>query len=73
MASVDVESIEEELTCPVRLNIPRDTPIHQCWRGHIVCGGCFAALDGKKCPTCRVQMRKDYYSIIAGISFTYFS
>merc|ERR1719402_1340502 len=47
MASANVKNIEEELTCPVCLNIPRASPV-------------------KKCPTCRVQMRNNIYSIIAG-------
>ncbi|XP_057376046.1 E3 ubiquitin-protein ligase sina-like isoform X1 [Daphnia carinata] len=41
------------IECPVCLE-PISPPIHQCRRGHLVCGKCKSQLN--QCPTCRDRM-----------------
>jgi len=70
MAAVNPPSLEDELTCPVCLMVPRSSPVHQCPAGHIVCGTCFADLDPANCPTCRAPMRDDHFSIVGRLIYT---
>ena len=46
-----INSVSSELECPVCYIIPRDIPIPQCSKGHIVCQGCRKSVT--ICPTCR--------------------
>ena len=46
---------EEEFTCPICLEVPRDLPIPSCQAGHIVCRKCLPKLKDNNCPTCRTR------------------
>jgi len=48
---IDASSLKDLLECPVCLRIPRNTPIYQCARGHVVCSECKANVS--TCPQCR--------------------
>jgi hypothetical protein len=63
--SVPASSVEEELMCPVCLQMPRLLPIPCCPRGHLLCRLCWNNLDNSKCPTCRCDMG-DNVSTVAG-------
>ena len=47
-----LEDLEEDLVCPVCLDIPRSIPIYQCERGHSICKICQPRLTA--CPLCRI-------------------
>ncbi|XP_023340463.1 E3 ubiquitin-protein ligase DIS1 isoform X2 [Eurytemora carolleeae] len=48
---IDAETLKDLLECPVCLRVPRETPIYQCARGHVVCGECKPKVT--TCPQCR--------------------
>jgi len=58
-------SIEEEVTCPVCKQIPRTVPIPVCPNGHIICQPCLNKLETLVCPTCRVPILPNKFSVVA--------
>ena len=59
--------LETELLCPVCLSIPRDTPVHSCPAGHIVCATCKGRMDNNKCPSCRQHLNNNTNSVVASM------
>jgi len=56
----------QTLTCPVCLSVPKDSPIYNCARGHIICKYCRATLTSPSiCPTCRISVEEWGQSLIA--------
>ncbi len=52
-----MEELEEEVTCPVCLTVPREGGLVPCPNSHLVCEACFANLRSKSCPECRAEYR----------------
>ena len=50
-------ALEELLTCPVCLVMPRNKLIYTCPNGHLLCEECRAALRSSCCPVCRSKTR----------------
>ena len=48
----DVAALFKHLECPVCLDVKADT-LTICKSGHVCCSGCFRAMNGNRCPTCR--------------------
>jgi len=53
MASVTSHPLVE---CPVCLEEPKEVPIYQCEKGHIICKGCYPKLA--LCPVCKISLAK---------------
>ena len=49
MCDAEVRELEQELECPVCMEISRP-PIYQCEEGHIICATCKPILT--QCPSC---------------------
>ena len=47
-----VGKLRDKVECPVCLELPRQSPVHVCPNGHVVCAECVRT----KCPTCRTYM-----------------
>lgn len=52
---IPVRRDEDELTCPICLDIP-EAVVVQCIRGHIFCERCLKNVPQRRCPTCRVAL-----------------
>ncbi len=52
-----INSLKEQLKCPVCLELPKSPPIYQCPNGHIVCNICHKKLQ--VCPQCREPLGKN--------------
>ena len=50
-----IEKKEEDLTCPVCLEVAK-TPIYTCPDSHIICSACATIPELKKCPECREDL-----------------
>ena len=50
--------LRDKVECPVCLELPRQSPVHVCPNGHIICAGCVRT----QCPTCRTNMAKNVIS-----------
>ena len=50
-----IEKKEEDLTCPVCLEVAK-TPIYACPDSHIICSACATIPGMKKCPECREDL-----------------
>ena len=50
-----IEKKEEDLTCPVCLEVAK-TPIYTCPDSHIICSACATIPGVKKCPECREDL-----------------
>ena len=50
-----IEKKEEDLTCPVCLEVAK-TPIYTCPDSHIICSACATIPGLKKCPECREDL-----------------
>ena len=50
-----IEKKEEDLTCPVCLEVAK-TPIYTCPDSHIICSACATFPELKKCPECREDL-----------------
>ena len=48
---VQVASLEEELECPVCLEVLTTSPIYKCADDHLICPGCRPKVA--RCPLCR--------------------
>ena len=48
----DVAALFKHLECPVCLEVKADT-LTICKSGHACCRGCYGAMNGNRCPTCR--------------------
>ena len=57
------DRIEEELKCPICLNLPNSTPIYQCQEGHLVCKDCHAKVNS--CSICRATPLGSIRSLMA--------
>jgi len=47
-----VRKLRDKVECPVCYEVPKQSPIHVCSNGHIICHKCYR-MD---CPTCRIRM-----------------
>ena len=47
-----VGKLRDKVECPVCLELPRQSPVHVCPNGHVICAGCVRT----QCPTCRTNM-----------------
>ena len=56
-----MNKLEEILSCPVCLVIPRDTPIYQCNNGHLICKHCYKKVENTTdaCPVCKKALPRD--------------
>lgn len=52
-----IGSLNEQLECPVCLELPKSPPIYQCPNGHMVCNICHGKLQ--ECPQCREPLGKN--------------
>ncbi len=55
--AIIMEELQEEVTCPVCLMVPREGGLLPCVNSHLICEKCFANLKEKICPECRVHYR----------------
>merc|ERR1712129_464859 len=46
-----VVALEEELECPVCLEVLTTSPIYKCTEDHLICPGCRPEVE--RCPQCR--------------------
>jgi len=53
-----IEELEEELVCPVCLEVTTTAPIYKCSDDHLICRECRPKL--KACPQCRVDYPKEW-------------
>ena len=53
-----VGKLRDKVECPVCLELPRQSPVHVCPNGHVVCAGCVRT----QCPTCRTNMKENVIS-----------
>lgn len=52
-----MNKLEEILSCPVCLVVPRDTPIYQCKNGHLICKNCYKIVEiSDACPVCKTKL-----------------
>ena len=51
-----VQSLKDNIKCPVCLEVPRGGPVLNCQNGHFVCSKCRGKLEKADCPTCRTAM-----------------
>ena len=49
LRDAELQELEQELECPVCMEISRP-PIYQCEEGHIICAACKPILT--QCPSC---------------------
>ena len=58
-----VGKLRDKVECPVCLELPRQSPVHVCPNGHVVCAECVRT----QCPTCRSNMvdRVKFTSLLA--------
>ncbi len=47
-------SDQQQLECPVCLEVKRDCQIFQCANGHLICSDCHGRVA--QCPVCRVAL-----------------
>jgi len=58
--------LRESVTCPVCLSVPKEPPVFNCSRGHIICQPCSRTLRcPTRCPTCRIAVDRWGESLLA--------
>ena len=49
------DHLEEQVKCPVCLEVPTSGPMYSCPRGHLICSSCYQGTLSD-CPMCRTRM-----------------
>merc|ERR1712029_612248 len=54
----EIADLEDELECPVCLEVAKVAPIYKCEDDHLICRQCRPKL--KECPQCRAALQGSY-------------
>jgi len=52
---VSAKDLQQDIRCPVCLDIPKSAPIYTCLNGHLVCNACHPSMNNE-CPVCRIEL-----------------
>ena len=53
LRGISLDNLMDAFECVVCQEMPNDTPVYQCERGHILCNVCHAQVTNSVCPYCR--------------------